>query len=85
MCVIGCAYPAGTRICSKEWTSQGGDSDSLILNPVRGQAAKPDGQPNAPFGNSIVQTVADQVLAILPNPIAGTLDFEEIFVDNPAN
>lgn len=81
----GVAYPAGTRIRSKEWTSPGRDSDSLILSPVRGQIAKPDGQPDVPFGNSIVQTVAGEVQAILPNPKAGILDFDEISVDNPGN
>ncbi|KJF72762.1 hypothetical protein [Agrobacterium arsenijevicii] len=81
----GVAYPAGTRIHSKEWTSPGRDSDSLILSPVRGQVAKPDGQPDVAFGNSIVQTVAGEVLAILPNPKAGIVDFEEISVDNPGN
>ncbi|MBB3139087.1 hypothetical protein FHS26_006868 [Rhizobium pisi] len=78
-------YPAGTRIRSKEWTSPGRDSDSLILSPVRGQLAKPDGQPDVLFGNSIVQTVAGQVLATLPNQKAGILDFEEITVDDPAD
>ncbi|WP_107676507.1 hypothetical protein [Agrobacterium sp. LAD9] len=81
----GVAYPAGTRIRSKEWTSPGRDSDSLILSPVRGQVAKPDGQPDVSFGISIVQTVAGQMLAILPNAKAGILDFEEISVDSPAN
>lgn len=77
-------YPAGTRIRSKEWTLPGRDSDSLILSPARGQLAKPDGQPDVPFGNSIVQTVAGQVLAILPNQKAGIVDFEEISVDEGA-
>ncbi|MDH7803335.1 MULTISPECIES: hypothetical protein [unclassified Rhizobium] len=81
----GVAYPAGTRIRSKEWTSPGRDSDSLILSPVKGQVAKPAGQPDVPFGSSIVQTVAGEVLAILPNPKAGIVDFEEISVDNPGN
>lgn len=78
-------YPAGTRIRSKDWTSPGRDSDSLILSPTRGQVAKPDGQPDVPFGNSIVQTVTGQVLAILPNQKAGIVDFEEISVDEGAN
>jgi hypothetical protein len=78
-------YPAGTRIRSKEWTSSDRDSDSLILSPARGQVAKPDGQPDVPFGNSIVQTVAGEVLAILPNLKAGIVDFEEITVDDPTH
>jgi hypothetical protein len=78
-------YPAGTRIRSKELMSPGRDSDSLILSPTRGQVAKPDDQPDIPFGNSIVQTVAGQVLAILPNQKAGIVDFEEISVDEGAN
>jgi hypothetical protein len=78
-------YPAGTRIRSKEWTSQGRDSDSLILSPARGQLAKLDGQPDVPFGNSIVQTVGGEVLTILPNLKAGIVDFEEITVDEGAN
>lgn len=79
------AYPAGTRVRSKEWASPQRNSDSLILSPVRGQVAKPDSQADVSFGNSIVQTVAGQVLAILPNQNAGILDFEEISVDKQVN
>lgn len=75
-------YPAGIRIRSKDWTLPGQDSDSLILTPVRGLAAKPDGQPDVPFGRSIVQSMAGQVLAIVPNQQAGIIDFEEISVDD---
>lgn len=78
-------YPAGIRIRSKDWTSPGQDSDSLILTPVRGLAAKPDGQSDVPFGRSIVQTMAGQVLAIVPNQQVGVVDFEEISVDKRVN
>ncbi|MBT2118890.1 hypothetical protein KK141_11305 [Dyella sp. LX-66] len=78
-------YPAGIRIRSKDWTSPGRDSDSLILSPVRGLVAKPDGQPDVPFGRSIVQTMTGQVLAIMPNQQAGVMDFEDVSVGGRLN
>jgi hypothetical protein len=74
------SYPTGTRVMLAPKAMAGARPGDLIFSPSRGRSAQRQGSPDISAGNSVIQSPAGDVRAVVSNREAGVLDFATISV-----